>query len=396
MAGPIDARAIALLDDGRRRYSPVKPLLRSHLARPFPQGDHKRILLVHMDDPIAWPQFYPFYHDAALFADLGYVFRTVPYPAQGAERLIKEASAIFLQSPYVLGDGEIERVLERLKSANPRVPVSYFDWFAPTDVRFADRVGDYVDFYTKKALLRDRDYYRADHAAHTSLEEYYSASFGLVPDHPTWSCRPDIVERLVLAPGFATAPKLLNAFGRRTAVPSGARTIDVHARFDTAPRQLHAAGRVNAGARTHWYVAMREQAMEMVEGLPSRYNIARQGRVGRQEFLAELERSQLCFSPFGFGELCWRDLEAMLTGAVLIKPDMSHLECFCDIYRPGETYIPVRWDLADLADTVAALLERPAECRAIAARAFNSVKGYLAGPKTENLLRHLTETSSVV
>ena len=30
-------------------------------------------------------------------------------------------------------------------------------------------------------------------------------------------------------------------------------------------------------------------------------------------------------SPFGFGEICYRDFEAMLNGACLIKPDVSHL-----------------------------------------------------------------------
>lgn len=394
MPALIDTSAITLLDDGRRRYEPMKPLLRSWLSRRFPAGDHKRILLVHVDDPIAWPQFYPFYHYAARFAEQGYVFRTTPYPGLGAEHLVKDASAIFVQSPYALADGEIERVLDGLRRANPEAPISYFDWFAPTDVRFADRVGDHVRFYAKKALLRDRDYYRVPQKTHTSLEDYYSEAFGLVPDRPTWDCRPDIVERLLLAPGFATAPVLLKGFDRKSAPATGLRTIDVHARFAVAPARLHALGRVGAGERTHWYAAMRQQARDKVVELSTRYDIAWEGKVSRAAFMAEMERSQLCFSPFGFGELCWRDLEAVLTGAVLLKPDMSHLECLCDIYRPGETYVPVRWDLADLDDTIARMLAQPEECRAIADRAFAAVKDYLAGPKLGALLATLSGSAS--
>ncbi|MBU0556055.1 MAG: glycosyltransferase [Alphaproteobacteria bacterium] len=389
MAVPIEARAISLLDDGRRRYNPIKPLIHAHLARHFPKRAQTRILLVYVDDQIAWPQFYPFFHYADRFGQQGFAFRAVPYPALGAEHLIKDASAIFVQSPYVLAGGEIEDVFERLRQSNPQAAISYFDWFAPTDARFADRVGDYVDFYTKKSLLRDRAYYRVPHKAHTTLAEHYDAAFGLMSDPPTWECRPDIVERLTLAPAFATAPVLLKAFAQSSAVPTGPRPIDVHARFAIAPAQLHALGRVDAGERTHWYVAMRRQAHQSVSDLSAHYKVAWQGRVDRKAFMAELKQSQLCFSPFGFGEICWRDLEAVLTGAVLVKPDMGHLETFCDIYRAGETYVPVRWDLADLEQTVADLLNSPDACRAIAERAFAAIKEYLAGPKLEAFLQKL-------
>ncbi|MCW2363259.1 MULTISPECIES: glycosyltransferase [Sphingobium] len=390
----IEARAISLLDDGRRRYDPVKPVIRSHLARRFPRQAQTRILFIYADDQIAWPQIYPFYHDADRFDRQGYAFRAVPYPAENAEHLIKDASAILIQSFYVLPDGELERVLERVRSANPHAPITYLDWFAPTDVRFADRVADYVDLYAKKSLMLDRDHYRVPQAAHTNLAAYYSDKAGLIVDEPNWRCRPDIVDRLVLAPAFATAPVLLKAFEQRQAIPSGPRPIDVHARFALAPAQLHAEGRVDAGERTHWYVIMRREAEQAVRALAARHQVAWQGRVDRAAFMSEMDQSQLCFSPFGFGEICWRDLEAVLTGAVLVKPDMSHLETFCDIYRPGETYVPVRWDLSDLEDVVADLLKRPDECRAIAERAFAAIKRHLDGPKLDMLLQRLTAVTA--
>ena len=70
----------------------------------------------------------------------------------------------------------------------------------------------------------------------------------------------------------------------------------------------------------------------------------------------ELQRSTACFSPFGYGELCWRDIEAIAAGAVLIKPDMSHLRTEPNLYRDGETYIACRWDFADLSDKVSEIL----------------------------------------
>lgn len=390
MQNGLSALSASILEDARRRVRPLQPLARTWLGRPFSARAPKRILLVYMPDKIAWPQFYPFFHYEERFAKQGYAFRAVPFPAAGADRLAEDATAIFLQAPYVPQPLEIESVLKRLKRLNPAAPITFFDWFAPTDARFAGQVADHVAFYAKKALLRDRRYYAEPQPTHTALEAYYSSLFSLKPDEPDWDCRPDIVDRLVLAPGFATAPALLRRAERLERTPAGPRTIDIHARFATASAGLRLSGRDNMEERTHWYVAMRKHAHDKVAALAQRYAVAWQGRVDGAAFMAELEHSQLCFSPFGFGELCWRDIEAILAGAVLVKPDMAHLECFCDLYRPGETYVPVRWDLADLDETVARLLADPDACHAIAERAFVALKAYIAGPELDALLNRLT------
>lgn len=391
----MDAQAIAMLDDGRRRYRPLKPLLEAHLKRGFPRGARKRVLMIHADDAIAWPQFYPFFHYADRFSEAGYAFRTVAYPAEGAESLVAEADAILVQSPYTPPPGELEAVLERLKRTNPSALITYCDWFAPTDVRFAERVADHVDHYAKKSLLRDRDYYRRPQPTHTLLCQYYGERYGLVADAPYWQVRPDIVDRLTLAPGFATAPRLLSAFENDNAPDLDCdRPLDVHARFSASNASLAQEGRDKAGERTHWYVVMRNAALDAAGAIAERYRVARNGKLPTAAYLRELAESKLCFSPFGFGELCWRDLEAMSVGSVVIKPSMEHLDCFCGIFRPGETYVQVRWDLADLEETVARLLARPEERKAIAMRAFEAVRNYLGGPRLGAFLDELTREKS--
>jgi hypothetical protein len=93
--------------------------------------------------------------------------------------------------------------------------------------------------------------------------------------------------------------------------------------------------------------------------------------------MAELANSRLCFSPFGYGELCWRDIEAFQTGAVLIKPDMGHLQTLPDLYEPGVTYLPVRWDFSDLEDVVCSALADEPRMEAIASEAWNRTARYI-------------------
>jgi hypothetical protein len=69
------------------------------------------------------------------------------------------------------------------------------------------------------------------------------------------------------------------------------------------------------------------------------------GVVDKKTYAAELEYVRAVLSPFGWGEVCFRDFEALLNGALLIKPDMSHLETFPDIYLPELT---IKWDGSDL------------------------------------------------
>lgn len=75
-------------------------------------------------------------------------------------------------------------------------------------------------------------------------------------------------------------------------------------------------------------------------------------RINLDQYWQELYQSKLTLSPFGFGEVCYRDFEAIIAGSLLIKPDMSHLTTWPNIYVDNQTYIPVRWDGSDLVETL--------------------------------------------
>ncbi len=69
------------------------------------------------------------------------------------------------------------------------------------------------------------------------------------------------------------------------------------------------------------------------------------GFVPKAVYAKELRQAKAVLSPFGWGEVCYRDFEAVLAGALAIKPDMSHLETFPDVYHPD---LSVGWDGKDL------------------------------------------------
>lgn len=79
------------------------------------------------------------------------------------------------------------------------------------------------------------------------------------------------------------------------------------------------------------------------------------GRIPLDEYYAELRSSVAAVSPFGWGEVCYRDWEIIRAGAALVKPDMSHLETWPDPYVAGESYLPFKWDFSDFEALMAAV-----------------------------------------
>jgi hypothetical protein len=102
------------------------------------------------------------------------------------------------------------------------------------------------------------------------------------------------------------------------------------------------------------------------------------GMVPQKQYYRELADSKIVISPFGWGEVCFRDFEAILSGALLLKPDMSHVTTWPGVYIPYETYVPLRWDGSDILSQTEKYLDDEGERRRIAANAFDVYQKALA------------------
>ena len=100
--------------------------------------------------------------------------------------------------------------------------------------------------------------------------------------------------------------------------------------------------------------------------------------MSRRQYLRELRRSKLAVSPFGWGEICFRDFEIVASGAALVKPRVDHLNTWPPFFEPNVTYVPVAWDLADGRAVVAQILAAPGRRIAIAAAAQARLREYHA------------------
>lgn len=215
-----------------------------------------------------------------------------------------------------------------------------------------------VDLYVKRQVLRDRALYHRDRRTGYVFAEFLERDLGW--DVGPWrfgSVLPaDQAHKLVVGWSLGVQRRYRSLARAGAWAPWRLRTIDVNARLGLARND----------EPTEWYHRYRALVRERLEALAGRLSVSHSGRVSRRRYLVELLRSRVVVSPFGWGEVCFRDYEAVAAGCLLVKPSMAHLETRPDIYVDHETYAPVRWDLADLEEVVRRCLEEPSRARRIA------------------------------
>jgi len=263
-------------------------------------------------------------------------------------------------------DGHALRILEAATRRNPNVV--YFDIHDSTG-SLQPRVLPFVRRYLKNQLLRDRSLYCTPHYGGRLFTDFAHHRFGIV-DREEMRSEPvaNAVDLAKLAVGW-------NA-GFADYGPGGILRREIYRRLPLSPLVRRPSGfadpaaprPVGLGFRMTRRYARETVAFQRVE-TARRLGIDDEPRLGRGAFMRELARTRVVVSPFGWGEINLRDYEACIAGAAIVKPDMSHLETWPDLFVAGETYLPYRWDFADLADVVDGAGRSEASARGIAARA---------------------------
>jgi hypothetical protein len=253
----------------------------------------------------------------------------------------------------------------------------------------------YVDRIFHKSVFSNPADYKKNLYGKNLFADYYHKNFGIA-DNPEYICGGGKPPDLSWNIGVGTYPRShlpqrigtvfaranMPLLGRRTGGNSrksfrvnNNRAIAVHARIDPVTCPSIAYQRILFLERIASFD--RDKRSLFLTGL-----------VGQKRYYRELENSKMVLSPFGWGEVCFRDFEAILAGALLLKPDMSHLATWPNVYVPYETYIPLKWDGSDILEKAERYLGDEKERNRIAAGALKRYISELSGlqARFDNLL----------
>jgi hypothetical protein len=264
----------------------------------------------------------------------------------------------------------VGHLLGQLRDLVPRL--LYFDDHDSADEVVPDAF-PFVDAYLKKQIARElKDYGNPIYGKRT-YAQYFHRNHGISDDNEVIQPPLDdaAISKIVLSWNLGLGPyprahwrsllarrmdKALGAWPIRWILP---RNLSIKAtgqarlpkasarfstRFDRSTIEAHRRAFLNRARSSNLF---------LTEKVPLR------------EYNRELRKVAATISPFGWGEVCFRDFEAVFNRSVLVKPSLDRVETWPDIYRAGETYVSVSWNAEDLVQKVSEVIEDSTKCRRI-------------------------------
>lgn len=331
-------------------------------------------------------QFAPIARHAAVLRDrLGIVaqYRKLADALKMDSRALAGFDIVGLKLVFQTPAAEAERIVRHFRQAlsGTAAKLVYFDGDDDLNVQWHGVIAS-VDLYVKKHVFADEQAYLAHYLGKSNLTDHVSRDYGVSFAEdiiPTSGGLPRAeLSKLHLGWNIALDDKIFDLSRRVGSMPTPARDIDISCRAYVKP--------------SVWTHSLRSGVLERMEAMSNRFRIlAPRDRVSQEKYYEEMLSSKICVSPFGFGELCWRDFEAILCGCLLVKPDMSHVRTQPDLFVPGVTYVPVRWDYSDLEAQCVHYLGNEAERLRIVERARQTL---LASLEPEWFVGRMTDLLS--
>jgi hypothetical protein len=281
--------------------------------------------------------------------------------------VLEPFDVILLKMSFQTGRDQVHDIVRRIRSAAGARPVVYFDGDDDVCVQWPE-ILPYVDLYVKKHVFSDKNLYLKRYVGKTNLTDYVHRQYGYsfadnIHARETGPVASDQLAKIVLGGNIALDTNIMALYATmRSDRADSPKAVDIMFRGNV-PKD--------------WLYYLRKDIEPSLVRLQDSYRvIIPQKRVSRAEYYSEMIDSKICLSPFGFGEICWRDFEAVICGCLLVKPDMSHIETQPNIFQPFETYVPVRWDYSDVHDQCSYYLTHPAERERIVKRASDALSDF--------------------
>ncbi len=228
----------------------------------------------------------------------------------------------------------------------------------------------YVDLYIKRQMLKDRANYYRDFKGGYIFTDFLDRRFGYNIDGWYFGSYPDPnhLHKLVYGWNLGVNSKYrrLLKINQMLHIPWESRPYAINCRLGTKSNNR----------KQEWYQRYRRFALDLLQTVRTEVSCTNIDYISPKQYLQEMIRSKIVVSPFGWGEVCFRDYEAVCCGALLVKPSMSHLETSPNIFVEGETYVPIKWDLSNLVEKCEYYLAHPGEAKEIIQRGQDELLNY--------------------
>ncbi len=213
----------------------------------------------------------------------------------------------------------------------------------------------YVDKYLKKQLLEDVTLYTKPMYQNRIFSDYYHEKYD-IDDNVIEVEKPILDLKYADKLGVSWNLCLGDIFRRFKFVVMDPLRISTPSFHDISyydrVYDIHFRGSLNY-SNTIGY--QRRKTAELVNKIEKYSHPNPFEKVPRDLFYKELASSKALMSPFGWGEVCFRDFEAFCYGVTLLKPSMKGISTYPNLYQENITYVPIEWDFSNLDEVLSKL-----------------------------------------
>lgn len=111
---------------------------------------------------------------------------------------------------------------------------------------------------------------------------------------------------------------------------------------------------MNLNFKRHSVAFQRQKLMKNLEEINKNKIIS--GKLSKKKYYEVLRNTKISVGAYGWGEVCYRDFEAIICGTAFMTADMSNIETWPNIYLDGETYLSYDLDFLNLKDNLDILI----------------------------------------
>lgn len=297
------------------------------------------------------------------------------------QKKLTDCDVLIIEDIALIDDKNDSDVREKIQELSEKT--NCLLWFDTTDSTgtIQTSVVPYVDGYYKKQLLSDREKYLQPLYTHRPFTDYYHSNFNIKDTYTDYT-EEDLIQiksdsdlqklgvfwnysqnlYLPFDPGIMKI--IFKSIGQSISLINKINWNRFYSSIFCTPienpRPIDISGRYGMTYKQNTVEFHREL---MSQRLSHRFDTS---KVSTLKYWKELRESKVLLSPFGLGEICHRDFEGFLSGCLLIKPRMDHLDTWPPLFEANETMLAVEWDMSDLEKTVDYALNNYQETKEIA------------------------------
>ena len=314
------------------------------------------------------------------------------------ENVLTDCDVLIIDSKYFKywyqDEKKLESMYQNLESFSKKTKVLFFDTTDSAGYVLGD-VLPFVDGYFKHQLLIDKTAYLKPMYGRRAFSDFYHKENNVKDDkiyeeNITQVNDPLDLEKLDVFwnTGLANYSYLGDYLGKvykRCLIDSLVR-YPVNYTKPSRDRFLDIQCRVNT---SYSKASVSFQRKSIVEILKDRLQTK---KLNRFAFYREMKNSKIVLSPFGLGEITLKDFETFICGAVLMKPDMSHMYTWPNFYQKDISYLSFDWDLKNLDEKIELVLSDRYSLVSIAEEGQKIYRYYLGNDRSKefvNRFKHL-------